>query len=64
MSALAAILTLLPLALAPALGLGAGAQLQQPLAVAIVSGLIVAVPLVLVAMPAWYALLGGARPAR
>lgn len=57
MSALAAILTLLPLALAPALGLGAGAQLQQPLAVAIVSGLIVAVPLVLVAMPAGFALL-------
>jgi len=51
MSALAAILTLLPLALA----IGAGSQLQQPLAVAIISGLAVAVPLVLVAMPALYA---------
>jgi CzcA family heavy metal efflux pump len=58
MSALAAILTLLPLALA----IGTGAQLQQPLAVAIIAGLIVAVPLVLLAMPAFYALLaGGAR---
>jgi multidrug efflux pump subunit AcrB len=64
MSALAAILTLLPLALAPALGWGAGAQLQQPLAVAIVSGLVVAVPLVLVAMPSLYAWLarGDAAP--
>jgi multidrug efflux pump subunit AcrB len=54
MSALAAMLTLLPLALA----IGAGSQLQQPLAVAIISGLLVAVPLVLLAMPALYAWMG------
>jgi multidrug efflux pump subunit AcrB len=48
MSALAALLTLLPLALA----LGEGAQMQQPLAIAIVAGLILEVPLVLVVLPA------------
>lgn len=51
MSALAAILTLLPLALA----FGAGTAMQQPLAIAIISGLIVAVPLVLVVMPVLFA---------
>ncbi|MDE2148659.1 MAG: efflux RND transporter permease subunit [Gammaproteobacteria bacterium] len=58
MSAMAAILTLLPLALA--LG-GAGAQMQQPLAVAIISGLFVAVPLVLLAMPGLFAWVSGGR---
>ncbi|WP_426701604.1 efflux RND transporter permease subunit [Rhodanobacter sp. Col0626] len=53
MSTLAAILTLLPLALA----LGQGSQMQQPLAVAIISGLLVQVPLVLLVMPVLYALL-------
>ena len=53
MSTLAAILTLLPLALA----LGGGSQMQQPLAVAIISGLLVQVPLVLLLMPVLYALL-------
>lgn len=48
MSALAALLTLLPLALA----LGQGAEMQQPLAIAIVAGLILEVPLVLVVLPA------------
>lgn len=48
MSALAALLTLLPLALA----LGEGAQMQQPLAIAIVAGLVLEVPLVLVVLPA------------
>ncbi|MDE2408061.1 MAG: efflux RND transporter permease subunit [Xanthomonadaceae bacterium] len=51
MSTLAAILTLLPLALA----IGQGSQMQQPLAVAIIAGLLVAVPLVLLVMPALYA---------
>lgn len=51
MSSLAAILTLLPLALA----MGQGAQMQQPLAVAIVAGMLVQVPLVLLVMPALYA---------
>lgn len=42
------VLALLPLAL----GWGAGAQMQQPLAITIISGLIVAVPMVLLLMPA------------
>ncbi|MDE2358368.1 MAG: efflux RND transporter permease subunit, partial [Betaproteobacteria bacterium] len=41
------ILTLLPLAFA----IGQGSQMQQPLAIAIISGLIVALPLVLLVMP-------------
>ncbi|HTV84030.1 MAG TPA: efflux RND transporter permease subunit [Dyella sp.] len=57
MSTLAAILTLLPLALA----LGSGSQMQQPLAVAIIAGLLVQVPLVLLAMPALYAALVRSR---
>ena len=47
MTTLAAILTLMPLALA----LGAGSGMQQPLAIAIISGLLVQFPLVLLAMP-------------
>jgi multidrug efflux pump subunit AcrB len=50
MTTLAAILTLLPLALA----LGAGSEMQQPLAIAIISGLIVQLPLVLIVMPVLY----------
>ena len=57
MSALAAMLTLLPLALA----IGEGAQMQQPLAIAIVAGLILEVPLVLVVLPALLQLVLGAR---
>lgn len=53
MSTIAAILTLLPLALA----IGRGSQMQQPLAIAIIAGMLVQVPLVLVVMPALYALL-------
>jgi CzcA family heavy metal efflux pump len=53
MSTLAAILTLLPLALA----IGQGSQLQQPLAIAIIFGLLVQVPLVLLVMPTLYAVL-------
>jgi multidrug efflux pump subunit AcrB len=48
MSALIAVLTLLPLAL----GLGRGAGLQRPLATAIIAGLTVGAPLVLTALPA------------
>jgi multidrug efflux pump subunit AcrB len=55
MSTIAAILTLMPLALA----LGRGAQMQQPLAVAIISGMLVQVPLVLLLMPAVHAVLTG-----
>lgn len=47
MSALIAILTLLPLAI----GFSRGAGLQQPLATAIIFGLIAAVPLVLIFLP-------------
>jgi len=47
MTTLAAILTLLPLAL----GIGQGSEMQQPLAIAIVSGLAVQLPLVLLLMP-------------
>lgn len=53
MSALIAILTLLPLALS----LSRGAGLQQPLATAIIFGLIAAVPLVLLFLPAAVVLL-------
>ena len=52
MTTLAAILALLPLAL----GLGQGSAMQQPLAVAIISGLIVQMPLVLIVMPRFAAL--------
>jgi len=47
MTTLAAILTLMPLALA----IGAGSGMQQPLAIAIISGLLAQFPLVLLAMP-------------
>jgi multidrug efflux pump subunit AcrB len=60
MSTLAAILTLLPLALA----LGQGSQMQQPLAVAIICGMLVQLPLVLLVMPVLYALLRRGDPAR
>jgi multidrug efflux pump subunit AcrB len=59
MSTLAAILTLLPLALA----LGQGSQMQQPLAVAIISGMLLQLPLVLLVMPVLYSRLRG-RDAR
>jgi CzcA family heavy metal efflux pump len=53
MTTIAAILTLLPLALA----IGPGSAMQQPLAVAIISGLALQLPLVLVVMPALYLLI-------
>jgi Cu/Ag efflux pump CusA len=52
MTTLAAILTLLPLAFA----LGQGSEMQQPLASAIISGLIVQLPLVLGVMPVLFSL--------
>ena len=48
MTTLAAILTLLPLALA----VGQGSAIQQPLAISIIAGLLLQFPLVLLAMPA------------
>ena len=47
MTTIAAILTLMPLALA----IGRGSALQQPLAIAIIAGLVLEYPLVLLAMP-------------
>jgi CzcA family heavy metal efflux pump len=53
MTTVAAILTLLPLALA----VGQGSAMQQPLAIAIIAGLTVQLPLVLLVMPALYLVL-------
>jgi multidrug efflux pump subunit AcrB len=52
------------LALAPlALALGGGSSMERPLAIAIIAGLIAQGPLVLLAMPALYRLIGGTRRA-
>jgi multidrug efflux pump subunit AcrB len=50
MTSLIAILALMPLAL----GVGTGSAMQSPLAIAIISGLVAAIPLVLVVMPVIY----------
>lgn len=47
MTAMIAILSLIPLAL----GIGSGAQMQAPLAIAIISGLLFEIPIVLILMP-------------
>jgi CzcA family heavy metal efflux pump len=47
MTALGAIIALLPLAL----GIGTGAQLHQPLAIAVIGGFLIALPLLLVVLP-------------
>jgi len=47
MTALGAIVALFPLAL----GIGTGAQMHQPLAIAIIGGLIIALPLLLIVLP-------------
>jgi len=47
MTALGAIIALLPLAL----GIGTGAQLHQPLAIAVIGGFIMALPLLLIVLP-------------
>jgi multidrug efflux pump subunit AcrB len=53
MTALGAIIALMPLAL----GIGAGAQLHQPLAIAVIGGFIVALPLLLIVLPSMLHLL-------
>jgi CzcA family heavy metal efflux pump len=60
MTSLAAILGMLPLALA----LGSGAELLQPLAIAVIGGLAFALLLSLVVTPTVYAVLSGWFPAR
>ncbi len=53
MTAFGAILALLPLAL----GIGLGAQMQQPLAVVVISGFLVAIPLLLFVLPSFLRIL-------
>ena len=53
MTAFGAIIALLPLAL----GIGPGAQLHQPLAIAVIGGFIVALPLLLIVLPSMLRLL-------
>ncbi len=53
MTALGAIIALLPIAL----GIGTGAQLHQPLAIAVIGGFIIALPLLLIVLPTWIHLL-------
>ncbi|HZE83640.1 MAG TPA: efflux RND transporter permease subunit, partial [Puia sp.] len=59
MTALGAIIALLPLAL----GIGAGAQLHQPLAIAVIGGFIIALPLLLIVLPTLLRLLHWNHPA-
>jgi multidrug efflux pump subunit AcrB len=47
MTALGAIIALMPLAM----GIGTGAQMHQPLAIAVIGGFIIALPLLLVVLP-------------
>jgi len=53
MTALGAIIALMPLAL----GIGTGAQLHQPLAIAVIGGFIIALPLLLIVLPTMLRLL-------
>jgi len=57
MTALGAIIALLPLAL----GIGTGAQLHQPLAIAVIGGFIMALPLLLIVLPTMLRLLNRKR---
>ncbi len=57
MTSIAAILALLPLAL----GIGHGSAMLQPLAIAIVTGLVIQLPLILIVFPAILVMLGAAR---
>lgn len=57
MTALGAIIALMPLAL----GIGTGAQLHQPLAIAVIGGFLAALPLLLVVLPAGLRVINGGR---
>jgi CzcA family heavy metal efflux pump len=59
MTAVGAIIALLPLAF----GIGTGAQLHQPLAIAVIGGFVMALPILLIILPAMLRLLfRGAKP--
>lgn len=58
MTALGAIIALMPLAL----GIGAGAQLHQPLAISVIGGFIIALPLLLIVLPSVLRVLYRNRP--
>jgi len=53
MTALGAIIALMPLAL----GIGTGAQMHQPLAIAVIGGFLAALPLLLIVLPSLLLLL-------
>ncbi len=53
MTALGAIIALMPIAL----GIGTGAQLHQPLAIAVIGGFVIALPLLLIVLPSMIRLL-------
>ncbi len=57
MTALGAIIALMPLAL----GIGTGAQLHQPLAIAVIGGFIIALPLLLIVLPTMLRLISRKR---
>lgn len=57
MTALGAIIALMPLAL----GIGAGAQLHQPLAIAVIGGFIVALPLLVIVLPSMLRVIFGKK---
>jgi CzcA family heavy metal efflux pump len=53
MTALGAIIALMPIAL----GIGTGAQLHQPLAIAVIGGFVIAIPLLLIVLPTFIRLM-------
>ena len=59
MTALGAIIALTPIAL----GIGTGAQLHQPLAIAVIGGFIIALPLLLIVYPSFLRILYRNHPA-
>jgi Cu/Ag efflux pump CusA len=60
MTALGAIIALMPLAL----GIGTGAELHQPLAIAVIGGFVAALPLLLIVLPSFLRIIGHRRQRR
>jgi multidrug efflux pump subunit AcrB len=58
MTAIGAIIALMPLAL----GIGTGAQLHQPLAISVIGGFVIALPLLLIILPTMLRLLYKKKP--